>query len=767
MRHLRPGHGKVIGPLLAKSTRHVDAPEPWCTLQGHTKRTLDAADAILEQSAKPALAMFGLSVQPWLELCLAAVRIGAFGHDLGKANDQFQRMVRGDREVRQGHRHELLSYWLFAEPGPLHQWALGSVPPSVADACLCAVVGHHLKFEDGAAFAFAPNGTGTSLTFLGSHPDFARLLESGASRLDMASPPTLEESSFGAHDADLEGLCLASVQRLRARLTEAPRDYRVFVALVRSMVIAADVTASMLARRGDVDPGSWVSETLRATASSQDLESVVARRLAGHVVRPFQLAVSSSTAPVTLVRAGCGTGKTAGAYLWAARQGAGRKIFVCYPTTGTATEGFADYVRDGDLGASLIHSRAQVDLDLLVNGPEPPVEAARQWADTSSAVTMWGSAVAVVTADTVLGLLQNYRTPLFAFPALANAAFIFDEIHQYDIRMFATLCRFIEEAREAPSLLMTASLPTDRRQQLERAVQTRGRQLAVIDGPPELERGARYDIEMADGPSAVSRALALLADGGKVLWVCNTVDAAVAQARKMTGARTLPLVYHSRFRYEDRAARHRQAVDAFKRQGAALAVTTQVCEVSLDLSADLLVSHLAPVPAMIQRLGRLNRRYDPANPTTRTALFVEPPGPHPYTGAELDLGRRWLSVVARPGRSQADLTGAFEALETPSTSGSPLTLAWIDRPPFAWQAPLREGAPSIQVLLPADAPSCRRGNQVLLEEVTRRSIPMPLLRHVDREFPAWPRLAMAFIAPEGRVRYSPEFGASWTRRTGQ
>ena len=68
-----------------------------------------------------------------------------------------------------------------------------------------------------------------------------------------------------------------------------------------------------------------------------------------------------------------------------------------------------------------------------------------------------------------------------------------------------------------------------------------------------------------------------------------------------------PLVYHSRFRYCDRVRQHGAVIDAFRGNAPALAICSQVAEMSLDLSASLLVTDLAPVPALIQRLGRLNR----------------------------------------------------------------------------------------------------------------------------------------------------------------
>src|SRR5262249_59029116 len=70
--------------------------------------------------------------------------------------------------------------------------------------------------------------------------------------------------------------------------------------------------------------------------------------------------------------------------------------------------------------------------------------------------------------------------------------------------------------------------------------------------------------------------------------------------------------YHSRFRMKDRVSRHDAVVAAF-RAGCppALAVTSQVCEMSLDMDADLLVTEECPVTSLIQRMGRCNRHHEP------------------------------------------------------------------------------------------------------------------------------------------------------------
>jgi len=126
-------------------------------------------------------------------------------------------------------------------------------------------------------------------------------------------------------------------------------------------------------------------------------------------------------------------------------------------------------------------------------------------------------------------------------------------------------------------------------------------------------------------------------------------------------------VYHSRFRYEDRTKRHRRVIDRFKDPArGSLLVATQVAEMSLDLSADLLVTDEAPVSALIQRMGRLNRRAVPDKPTPpKPAVVCALPestyAPLPYDQSDLDDSRRWVKTLIDLGRplSQKDLSDEF------------------------------------------------------------------------------------------------------------
>jgi CRISPR-associated endonuclease/helicase Cas3 len=296
------------------------------------------------------------------------------------------------------------------------------------------------------------------------------------------------------------------------------------------------------------------------------------------------------------------------------------------------------------------------------------------------ALAAWDVPLVVCTADTVLGLVQNNKAGLFAFPAIGNGAFVFDEVHAYDDRMFGALLRFMDAFRGAPLLLMSASLQAHRLDGVRRLCAESGQVFATVEGPGDLEQIPRYRIVRATLEAAWTEVDHALASGKRLLWVVNTVDRAVELYRQVRERGGWPVVvYHSRFRYGDRVHKHKAVVDAFRgNRGPFLAITTQVCEVSLDLSADLLLTDLAPVPAIIQRLGQLNRFVSPGAPgSPRPALVLNPPHPAPYKQSDLDLAGQWLNQLGPGPLSQADLALAWSALTAADqceAGGS----AWLD-----------------------------------------------------------------------------------------
>ncbi|MDG7011940.1 MAG: CRISPR-associated helicase Cas3' [Nitrososphaerota archaeon] len=747
----------MTGPshLLAKSSRTPEDPEYHESYVGHLVETTKVARHLVDARGRVFLESLGLDGAAWSDKLRKSVVRGSLLHDVGKANHQFQRLVSGDRRHPQAFRHEQLSLTLALKWNPLSSFA--SLEDDVAYATLFAVVGHHLKFD---SLAMSPReGSGDSRVVLYTgHPDMKELLDRGSRLLSLPLP------SEGLRDAsvDLSGDPMKDVRKWLRRASlwwsKNGDEARRFVALTKALVIASDLAASAVSK--DSDPVEWAESVLGRVCGRGEILRVAEKSLKGKAPRRFQEEVARARSRVALVQAGCGTGKTAAAYLWAAEKARGRKVFFCYPTTGTATQGYAEHVLEG-IDSRLIHSRAEVDLETLRESKGDESDVLEQ-AIRYESLSAWDAPIVVATTDAVLGLVQNNRRGLFSFPAIGNGAFVFDEIHSYDERLFGALLRFMDAFSGAPTLLMTASLQRERSRKIEGMLASRGETMEAVRGPREFEEVKRYQIHpVGRGPpwEEVRRAVR---GGMKVLWVTNTVERAREvwrESKEATGAE--PILYHSRYRYLDRAAHHRSVVESMKGGAGAFVVATQVCEVSLDISADVLVTDLAPVPAMIQRMGRVNRYADVTGP--KPVHVVDVDAPEPYSKDEIEVARRWLGELAEEtggAASQADLARKFESYGAGGGAAA-VDSAWLDGGPISRPAPLREEGYTVAVVMGEERDGCvTSGGWAAGREVARRSMPMPLWP-VMKEIQGWERLNGAFVAPAGRVEYSETLGGSW------
>ncbi len=736
--------------LLAKSpSAGADQAHP-TTLRQHTAMVLAAADALLDARAEASLSAVGLP-REWDGRLRRVVRLGAFVHDLGKCSDHFQRMLRGSSKP-QLLRHEALSAWLSRPEGLLGSWLGHAVEdPRELDVAAIAAAGHHRKFPP------IPRDA-ESLTLLLSHPDFVSTCALGH-KLGLPAPPTFTDLVI-----DRAALVRRAVDDWDERLgQELGRRWWRLVSVAKALVIAADVAGSAqpLARFTHERKPQWIRDELDrsdVTAAAR----VVEARLGDRSLRPFQQRVRDSNAPVVLVQAGCGGGKTAAAYAWAAKQHAGRRLWITYPTTGTTTEGFRGYLEKPEVRGRLEHGRAPIDVEIFEIDEhveeateDDELRRSARGLDRLDALRTWGADVITCTVDTVLGLLVDQRRGLYAWPSLCAAAVVFDEIHAYDERLFGLLLRFLEDLPGVPALLMTASLPRARREALDTVIlRVHQRPLAVVEGEADIEELPRYVIERRDVPPDREVAHAL-EQGAKVLWVCNTVGRALATAQRLRDL--APLVYHSRFRYIDRVERHGDVVAAFDRPGAALAVTTQVCEMSLDLSADLLVTDLAPVPALVQRLGRLNRRSHPDQPQPAKPCLVLP-----FVGKPYEHGLReadsWLERLGSGPLGQRDLVRAWESEDPSAPLPSPEQAIWLDGGIETTPQPCRLASPGLSVLLERDAAEVARRRTSVTEVVLPMSPPRGRL---GREWREWPRVFGLPVAPADAIDYDQRLGGRW------
>lgn len=762
---------KAIDPLLAKSVRPGETVSPSARLLGHLKDAYTAARRLLATTGADQLRAFGLDPDVWLDRFSRCLLLAAAIHDIGKANDHFQRIVKGQRNpmtTPQGLRHEWVTVLMMQMLRPCLMEVLGSERDF--DVVMWAVAGHHPSSKHPSPPRSCPPGASAEmkllLSALAEHGLREWLVEAAATSsvgnfpacTDCTVPLTGTTSAF-------ETICSLwrTSRRTWNQYSQEPLEQR-FVAAVKAALIAADVAGSALPRVNhcSADRWQWINNAFANRPEPGEMEQIVAARLRGAQPRPFQVEVAASTAPVTYVKAGCGSGKTIAAYMWAAQQHPTRRLYFCYPTTGTATEGFRDYLFEPDgalgaLGAKLFHSRRDVDLEVILGVDLDTEDPERDQTAALESLEAWSTPIVVCTVDTVLGLMQNHRRGLIAWPALAQSAFVFDEIHAYDDDLFGALLRFLRDLPGLPALLMTASLTKAREQRLLEVIEARGAELSIITGPPELEELPRYHKQAVDNNDPLPAIARELHNGGKVLWVCNTVDRVMAAADRVKKLGLTPLVYHSRFKYVDRVDRHKAVVDAFAvdRPGPALAICSQVAEMSLDLKGcTMLVADLAPVPPLIQRLGRLHRQACPGNKTC-PFIVITPETAAPYRSEELEAAKRWLAKLPETQISQRILA---ERWEQDSESPAPgMDSAWLDGGPITQVKELRQISPGISVLMRTDAdqtPSTGKRNWII-----RHLLPMNPPRGLN--WRSWPRICGVPVCEDFLIDYDPMRGAKW------
>jgi CRISPR-associated endonuclease/helicase Cas3 len=617
------------------------------------------------------------------ERFLLGVRVAGLFHDLGKANADFCAMMTGGNQ-KQVLRHEHLSATLLHLP-EIQAW-LRQAPQLDHDVVTAAVLSHHIQAsEDGEHKWMEPRREALSLSLFLTHPDVSLTLERVRGLLELGPCPAIPSSSLkfanGLSSPWKEAYAagrLAAV-RFRRALRADPARQRMMAA-TKVALIVADSVASGLVREGH-DLPQWIEHVVHSPSlTAEEINDaiieprlkVIRRAHPGAGLRDFQRALAGQPARC-LFLAACGSGKTLAAWAWAREQTKtqqlGRVVFL-YPTRGTATEGFRDYVAWAPEGeAALVQGTAGYELEAMASNPPESLDGKDPTAAEGDArlfaLGLWSRRYFSATADQFLAFLEHSYRSICLVPVLADAALIIDEVHSYDDSMFRSLLALLKDFR-GPVLCMTATLTPSRREQLEAcglSVFPRSEDRAALEELEKAECAPRYKLQLRESIEGMPQLVVdALAQGQRVLWVVNTVARCQHIAEALASLVEQEVItYHSRFRLCDRKDRHAETVQAFQGASApAIAITTQVCEMSLDLDADLLITEVAPISSLVQRFGRANRHLA-HGAEFRGALIAYPAtSPLPYEREELALAADFLSGLQGRDLSQRDLSNALE-----------------------------------------------------------------------------------------------------------
>lgn len=307
----------------------------------------------------------------------------------------------------------------------------------------------------------------------------------------------------------------------------------------------------------------------------------------------------------TILIAPTGTGKTEAALNWLRRQLAERgegRVFYILPYTASIN---AMYERLssilGETTVGLVHGKLLQFLDAKFSN------VSEYSSDILSLAEQYRAMVTPIKIVTPFQILKNlyglkgFEKGIFE---LSGSYFIIDEIHAYDAKAFGQIVALVQFAVSRMSVfvhIMSATLPSFMMHELQKVLSPYN----IIRADSQIyENLIRHHIIIKEGRlvDSINLIQHSLNDGKKVLVVCNTVDEAQYVYNALYSHKKVLL--HSRFCPRDRTNKEK----LLQNDNVRLLVGTQAIEVSLDIDFDILYTTIAPIDALLQRFGRINRK---------------------------------------------------------------------------------------------------------------------------------------------------------------
>ncbi|MBM7865386.1 CRISPR-associated helicase Cas3' [Heliobacterium gestii] len=540
---------------------------------------------------------------------------GALLHDLGKAHPSFQSQLRGGS--RWGHRHEVLS---------LAFMGLLDVPAPEAGYLAAAIALHHKNWSN-----FVEGSGGSPCYFQSAcscaeHQTIRELVEGlpsdiiQAVRWLLASAESLILAATGERIAgysvrheplSLEESIWQGLQHIESLIkgwerSNGPRRPRsvdekavYFGIIVRGLMISADHLAS--AKPTELDAGfSGTSQVLSAIQRSES------------ELYPHQKAMLNHSGNAVMI-APTGLGKTEAALLWAAKQreeGSCGRILFLLPYRASMNAMATRFQRTfGEGSTSVVHGKSLLQMYLKLLEQEYSADEAVALAkQKESFARLNTSYIRVCSPYQLIRLFFDPKAYEAGIMTALNGQLVFDEIHAYEPAITARLlvtAKYLHEKFHARLLFMSATMPSH----LLALLYEMFPDIRPPICPPDtmLAGIVKHRLSLFPSHSLSSESVEAMVNAarhGSVLVVVNTVNRAIELATLLREKVEDVVLIHSRFCGRDRVEKE---AEISPRPGKIL-VATQVVEVSLDIDYDTGFFELAPFEALMQRLGRVNRK---------------------------------------------------------------------------------------------------------------------------------------------------------------
>ncbi len=225
-----------------------------------------------------------------------------------------------------------------------------------------------------------------------------------------------------------------------------------------------------------------------------------------------------------------------------------------------------------------------------------------------------GASIKVLTPHQLASLIFGTKGYEALVTDLKGCDVILDEIHTYSETTQAIVLKIVEILCNIGCRVHigTATMPTVLYNRLVDILGGEDNIYEVYLPDEVLDTFDRHIIYKSNSLESLSQIIDIaIQQKQKILLVCNQVKRSqlLYEILKEKHPHVQKMLVHSRFKRGKRSELENNLRNTFNNSiEACLVVSTQVVEVSLDISFDLMITECAPIDALIQRFGRINRK---------------------------------------------------------------------------------------------------------------------------------------------------------------